>query len=438
MTKSLEEIKTETLNKYISKPWYLKPWFIGLMATGWMFIIPGFAALILAIIDIEDSRRKRQRLAEMEVDKLLSMSSIASEANEIEKRFISSAETLEMQEFGFYDQEFDIAASGEYKAKIIDLQNQEKIMVKNKTASTFSTNFRYNNSLPLGRKMVMREVKIALWAFNTHCDNVMANVSYRNRSASERKIRRAYEIINENEQLQHITSEYLALKLSELESTYLYRQAIENEKELLREQREKEREDKKLQAEILFAKSKIEKDEKHINTELQRLDSLLASEKSDKKLLNLEIEKLRQKLAKLSEQKKSIQDRETNAYAGYVYVISNIGSFGENIVKIGVTRRLEPMERINELGDASVPFKFDVHALVFSDKAFALETKLHQQFTKQRVNMINARKEFYNIPLAELEQVITQTFGTVNFTKEAEAREYRESQKARTASAANT
>lgn len=127
---------------------------------------------------------------------------------------------------------------------------------------------------------------------------------------------------------------------------------------------------------------------------------------------------------------KDIDYREANKRAGYVYIISNIGSFGENIYKIGMTRRLDPMERVDELGDASVPFKFDVHAMIFSDDAPALETALHHAFEKKKVNMINGRREFFNVTLEEIEDVVKANYDkTVEFIKIPQAEQYRESQK---------
>ena len=127
---------------------------------------------------------------------------------------------------------------------------------------------------------------------------------------------------------------------------------------------------------------------------------------------------------------KDIDYREANKRAGYVYVISNIGSFGENIYKIGMTRRLDPMERVDELGDASVPFKFDVHAMIFSDDAPTLEASLHHAFENKKVNMINGRREFFRVTLDEIENVVKANYDkTVEFIKIPQAEQYRESQK---------
>ena len=143
------------------------------------------------------------------------------------------------------------------------------------------------------------------------------------------------------------------------------------------------------------------------------------------------MQKKEELLHQLEETSKAIEDvdyREANKKAGYVYIISNIGAFGENVYKIGMNRRLDPMERIDELGDASVPFKFDVHAMIFSEDAPALENQLHKAFESKKLNKINSRKEFFNVSLSEIKKVVRQNFDkTVEWTDIAEAEQYRQS-----------
>lgn len=126
--------------------------------------------------------------------------------------------------------------------------------------------------------------------------------------------------------------------------------------------------------------------------------------------------------------KENVLQRELNTRAGYVYIISNIGSFGKDIYKIGMTRRLEPMDRVKELGSASVPFEFDVHAMIFSEDAPKLENQLHHHFKEFEVNKVNPRKEFFKVSLREIEKVVLENYnGTVTFTEIAKAEQYRRS-----------
>ncbi|RYF29179.1 MAG: DUF4041 domain-containing protein [Chloroflexi bacterium] len=348
---------------------------------------------------------------------------------DINDKVIVTEEEVKMQEVGFYGLDFDVATSTEYKTKIIQLQDKQKKMVKDNTACDFATGLTYMGSAAAGKKLVRQSVKMALWSFNTHCDSVISKVTYRNRDLSERKIRRAFEIINSNDEVSSINYRYLNLKLEELAETYKFKEQLEHERELLREQREQEREDKKLEQEIARERAKIEKDETHISTEIARLERLLLQERNDKDTLNAEVSDLEAKLLKLNKRKDEVDYREANAKAGYVYVISNIGAFGEGMLKIGVTRRLEPLERVNELGDASVPFRFDVHALIFSDQAYKLEKALHDRFSKQRVNQVNGRKEFFRVSLDEVRDAIVDEFkgSSVEFHMQPDAKEFRQS-----------
>ena len=137
-------------------------------------------------------------------------------------------------------------------------------------------------------------------------------------------------------------------------------------------------------------------------------------------------------LDKIAEEVRDVDYRAANQKAGYVYIISNIGAFGENVYKIGMTRRLEPMERIDELGDASVPFNFDVHAMIFTDDAPGLEAALHNAFSNRKLNFVNQRREFFNVSLDEIKNVVKNNYDkTVEFVDIAPAEQYRESLKLR-------
>ena len=147
-----------------------------------------------------------------------------------------------------------------------------------------------------------------------------------------------------------------------------------------------------------------------------------------KKSWNTKINELKDYLSEIQIKLENLDYREANKRAGYVYIISNIGSFGENIFKIGMTRRLDPMERIRELSDASVPFNFDVHAMIFSDDAPKLEAALHNAFSDKKLNMINKRREFFKVTLEEIEEVVRNNYEkSVEFIKLADAEQYRES-----------
>ena len=176
-------------------------------------------------------------------------------------------------------------------------------------------------------------------------------------------------------------------------------------------------------------RKQVEKEEAKYIGEINKVKELLLITDNQDKLsqLNNKIEELQRQLFDVEQKKDDIIKRQ-NGKAGNVYIISNLGSFGENIFKVGMTRRLEPMDRVKELSDASVPFMFDVHSFIFSDDAVTLEQKLHSILEKNRVNKINLRKEFFNVSIDELEKIVTEIDPTAEFNKTMIAEEYRQSQ----------
>ena len=219
------------------------------------------------------------------------------------------------------------------------------------------------------------------------------------------------------------------MKLKELNLTYTFQLKQQQEKEQQKAIKEQMIEEEKVRREIERQKQKIDKDCAQFNNEVKKLMTYMQKTSSDveKQLYIDKIKELEDKLRSLEDDKKNVLEREANAKAGFVYVISNIGSFGEDIYKIGMTRRLEPMDRIKELGSASVPFEFDVHAMIFSENAPELENLLHKHFEKQSVNRINLRKEFFHVSLDEIEKVVHDNFNDIaSFTKVPAAKEYRQ------------
>lgn len=210
----------------------------------------------------------------------------------------------------------------------------------------------------------------------------------------------------------------------DIEYTYFVRKEQEKaEQQALKEQMRQEAEERKaLEAE----QKKIEKEENKYKSEITNTEEQLASCDDDEKIKQLlaRIEELKGLLEKVEEKKEDIINRQ-NGKAGYVYVISNLGSFGDNRFKIGMTRRLEPMERVKELGDASVPFSFDVHSFIFSEDAVGLENELHHRLDSRRTNKINLRKEFFDISIDELESLVDEICPSAEFKRTMLAIEYR-------------
>lgn len=229
-----------------------------------------------------------------------------------------------------------------------------------------------------------------------------------------------------------ISNEYYQAKVDELHLAFEYRQKKQAEKEEQREARAALREAAKLQKEIEEQRKAINKERNHYQNALLSVLKQIESSPTPSDELIQKKNELESQLGIIDTKIKDLDYREANQRAGYVYVISNIGAFGENIYKIGMTRRLNPQDRVDELGDASVPFNFDVHAMIFSDNAPALENALHKAFEDRKVNMINHRREFFNVTLDEIKEVIRQNYDkTVEFIDVPDAEQYRESLKMR-------
>ncbi|NJN99913.1 MAG: DUF4041 domain-containing protein [Anaerolineales bacterium] len=337
-----------------------------------------------------------------------------------------------LQSFGFYKFRYELQNSEMYKTKLEQIQNQQAAMVKTGKAAYCSQTWTVNNSQREGERMIKDYVKLILRSFNNECDASIIKVKFNNITSIEKKINKAFETLNNLGRRMNISisSDYLNLKLEELYLFYEYQAKKQEEKEEQKRLREQMREEAKLLKEIEEMKLKLEKEETHFAKALAAIDAqfLKASSEAEREMIEREKVNLQLKLAEIEQNKQDILNREQNTRAGYVYIISNVGSFGENIYKIGVTRRLDPQDRIDELGDASVPFKFDIHATIFSDDAPALEYALHQAFEHRRLNAINRRREFFNVTLKEVEKVVKTNFNKpVEFIELADAVEYRES-----------
>ena len=220
--------------------------------------------------------------------------------------------------------------------------------------------------------------------------------------------------------------EYLFIKSVEIEYEYYVQKEKQREEQAkLREQMKQEAEEKKL---LEQQKKQIEKEEGKYQTEIEKVEEIIISTEDEEKLNKLQekIEELKNQLKLVNEKKEEITKLQ-NGKAGYVYVISNLGSFGDRVFKIGMTRRLNPIDRINELSGASVPFTFDVHSFIFSDDAVGLEQKMHEILNDNRVNKINLRKEFFNISIDELEKIVQDIDPSAEFNKTRVAEQYRQS-----------
>lgn len=373
-----------------------------------------------------DAVRLQMNAAEQEVR------SLRGQASELREQILVFEETLLLESFALYEPKFKLNASHEYKSRLDTLRERQKTMVKGGEAASGNLGWEVNGSKAEGRKLVADMMKLALRSFNNEADYCVDNVKFDNIELGEKRIRQSFEACNKLGRVMNVrlADEYLNLKLDELRLAHEYQIKKQDEKEEGKRIREELREQQKLEQEIRAAREKIAKERRHFTAAIRDLNLRLEKTTSEEEraLLVAKISETEAGKAALDNDEKVIDYREQNAKAGYVYIISNLGAFGEGVYKIGMTRRLDPMERIDELGDASVPFWFDVHALVFSENAPALEAKLHERFAAGRLNKVNGRKEFFRADLAEIETVIRANYdAVVEVTREAPAEQYRES-----------
>ena len=359
------------------------------------------------------------------------ISNLDKKIKDLNSQLVNVSDEIMYEDYGLYKPRYDFANSSAYKGKLSEVRSNQKEMIKNGDAGTIFNPMTLDGSEAKGRSMQKKNIKQLVRSFNGECEAAINKVTKSNIEMIEKRITRSFEQLNKLNESNgvRLTANYLDSKLDEAHIALEYALKKEQEKELLREQRQREKEERQAQREYAQERAKYEKDEMHFQQAKDLLQNKINNSKSD-----VEIESLKRKLADLQDKISDIQakkvklsDRAENPTAGYVYIISNIGSFGQNVYKIGVTRRLDPMDRINELSSASVPFKFDVHALIFTDDAYKLETELHEYFDKERVNKVNKRKEFFRLNIDEIKQILSKHKElTFDFHEIPDAPEYRD------------
>ncbi|WP_408610770.1 DUF4041 domain-containing protein [Brevibacterium antiquum] len=338
-----------------------------------------------------------------------------------QKQLVDIRAEAEVQDFGLFDFEHPAESSVQISADLDQVRTRYKSMVRSNSATTVTSGFTFNNSKSQGSRFLKNMSKLLLRAYNAEAENAVKSAKAGNLESCTKRLSKAREQVERNGQMidLHIVEEYHRLRLSEIELANRHLQVKAREKELERERRTQLREEKKAEAEFKAKRADLLKEQMHYQN--------LADAMRDRG----DSEGLERALSQLQDVEHSIADvdyRAANTRAGYVYVISNVGSFGKNVVKIGMTRRLDPMDRVRELGDASVPFTFDVHALFFSSDAVGIETMLHQTFSSERINRINLRREYFAVtPEQVLSALQNQKVEVVEYTLDAPAEQYRQS-----------
>lgn len=373
-------------------------------------------------------RSKEKELDEKLGYKELRLKSVTEEIEELEKELNLARDELDLQSYGLYEPRYDFVDSVAYKEKLDSLRKQQKRMIKDKIAAVCNTEWTIDNDRRKGIKFTNLNIKQILRAFNNESEVIINKVKHSNIDSSIKRLERSYNQLNkifERDQVE-INPRYYDLKVQELHLAYEYELKKQEEKEMLREAREREREERKLQKKLEKEKNKFNRENDKLQKEINKVrDELTKAADKEKSKLEKEIKELKEALNRNNEEIEKIDEWKETPGAGYVYIISNIGSFGEGVFKIGVTRRDNPEERIRELSSASVPFRYDTHVFIFSKDAFALEKKLHDRFNDKRVNKVNRRKEFFNITIDDVKQIVEENKADVHsFVEKPDAAEY--------------
>jgi hypothetical protein len=339
-------------------------------------------------------------------------------------------ENIENLEYGIYEATFSFDTSEKFKDAINKVRDEQKSLVRNKIACYCNTNWEVSGSKRQGASMINRQIKITLKAFNAQCDALISGVSWNNANRYIERIKKEVEQLNQMNTVLGIvlSSDYIGLKIIELKLTQEYKEKKYLEREAAREERAQTREEEKAKREYEAEIKKAEKEKKLFEKAIEEAKRQLGL------VSEVELKSLNEKINDLESKLREAEDRAERAISmaqltkrGHIYIISNIGSFGEGIYKIGMTRRLDPIDRVDELGDASVPFKFDIHAIIKSDNAPELEKQLHNHFSESRVNKINLRREYFKVSLDEIEDYLKENFqGEYDLILLPEAKEYRE------------
>jgi len=324
-----------------------------------------------------------------------------------------------LQSVGIYRYHHPLENAIAYRERLDHLEAHIAELVKAGLAIEKSNMFTFDNSLAKGRRFSDDLAKLMLRAYNAEADNSIRSLRVGNVVTAKKRLdvsRMAIAKLGKMMEMR-IADAFHALRLEEIELMADWLMKKEEEKEAAREERARLREERRVERELAEERARLDKERAHIQAAINAL------QQSGDHNPDLEA-----KLAVIDEAIAQNDYRTANIRAGYVYVISNRGAFGDNVVKIGLTRRLEPLDRVNELSGASVPFRFDVHALFFSEDAVSVENELHQHFADRAVNMANFRKEFFFATPAEVRVVLADQVGNLlEFSERADATEYLQS-----------
>ena len=385
------------------------------------------------IIDIdeaaEQSNLEAKKLIEKSIRLKANFKTLLERHNTLQVEVGNLEDASEMSEYGMYQPLYDFGDSIKYRKEINRIRDEQNQLIKSDRAILHE----WHGMTQTEKRYFKKISKISLNAYNVECDNLILKVNYKNIKIIEKRMNRLIERMNRDLSIIHISinHDFHDMKKEELHLVHEHEEEIQEEKEEQKRIKQKMREEAEDQRR---AKEEIEKLEKEAREEENLYEKMIIKEKQkikeamseEKEALMKKIQALELSLEEAHSKRERAKSMAQQTKRGHVYVISNIGSFGpqNDIYKIGMTRRLDPIDRVKELGDSSVPFSFDVHAMIYTENAPALEADFHDHFNKRRVNKINTRKEFFKVQLSEIEEFFKQRDLHVHLTKKVEAAEY--------------
>lgn len=323
--------------------------------------------------------------------------------------------------------------SKRYADEIKDIREKQKELIQAKQAITYPEDVAFCKDPALNRKILDGQINLLLNTFNIESDFLIEKVSPSNFSRTLEQIEKKAEVLEKNCATLKcgFSIDYIKLKFEECKLQYefkLKKQEEQEEQALIREQM---REEVRLQKEYEAAIKTAEEDELRFRRLIEKArEELAVLNGQEYAITSAKIAELEMRLKEAQEKGARAKSLAEQTRRGFVYVISNLGSFGEDVYKIGLTRRLDPQERVDELGGASVPFTFDIHAVCFSEDAPALERALHKKFSHKRINAVNFRKEFFRVSLEEIQQAVKELVADeVEFKFTTKANDYFESRR---------
>lgn len=312
---------------------------------------------------------------------------------------------------------YSYETSKEFEDQLKEIRRKQKVIVKNKEAIIHDQEWTVEGSSSRGNKLMKDISNLALMSFNDYCDTLIVKLKYSGIDKVKENITNKYNKINRllKSFCSRISVDLLKLKFEEADLKCGWLRKKEEEKEEIKRKEAEIREQLKLEEEINKAKEKIQYEQHQYNSEITRLQEQLINEKGNNKVIMKQLAKLQDKISKLEEKKKDVLNRQINKKAGWVYVISNDSFEGKEVYKVGTTRRLEPLTRVAELSSASVPFKFKVHSIIFSEDCYDLEATLHKALDDKRWNLANKHKEFFVCSLDEIKEEVLKYNPTATF-----------------------